>query len=55
MQLLIQHAHAPPQPPSARLQTARELARRLDAVALTGEWTPELAREWWDTHHSWRS
>jgi hypothetical protein len=75
MQLLIQHAQTPPEPPSARTelpipteldaivlaclakdpsdrpQTARELARRLDAVPVSSEWTPELAREWWDTHH----
>jgi len=75
MQLLIQHAQAMPEPPSARTelpipkeldaivlaclakdpsdrpQTARELARRLEAVAVSGEWTQELARAWWDTHH----
>ncbi len=74
MKLLIQHAQAMPEPPSARTelpipeeldaivlaclaknpsdrpQTARELARRLEAVPLTAEWTPKLAREWWDTH-----
>ncbi len=74
MQLLVQHAQAMPEPPSARTelpipkeldsivlsclakdpsdrpQTARELARRLEAVAVDGEWTPELARAWWDTH-----
>jgi hypothetical protein len=36
--------------PSDRPQTARELARRLEAVPLTGEWTPELARVWWETN-----
>jgi eukaryotic-like serine/threonine-protein kinase len=74
MKLLIQHAQAMPEPPSARTelpipkeldaivlaclaknpadrpQTARELARRLEAVPVTGEWTPELARTWWETH-----
>ena len=74
MQLLVQHAQAKPDPPSARSelpipkeldaivlaclsknpsdrpQTARELARRLEAVPVTGEWTPELARKWWETH-----
>ena len=74
MQLLIQHAQAMPEPPSARTelpipkeldaivlaclaknpsdrpQTARELARRLEAVPVRGEWTPELARAWWETH-----
>jgi serine/threonine-protein kinase len=74
MQLLIQHAQAKPEPPSARTelpipkeldaivlaclakdpsdrpQTARELARQLEAVPVRGEWTPELARAWWDAH-----
>jgi serine/threonine-protein kinase len=74
MQLLVQHAQAMPEPPSARTempipkeldaivlaclakdpserpQTARELARRLDAVPVSGEWTPELARAWWETN-----
>ncbi len=74
MQLLVQHARATPEPPSARTelpipkeldaivlaclaknpsdrpQTARELARRLEAVPVTGDWTPELARAWWETH-----
>jgi hypothetical protein len=74
MQLLIQHAQAAPEPPSARTelpipsqldavvlmclaknpadrpQSARELAQRLAAVPGSGEWTPELARAWWDTH-----
>jgi serine/threonine-protein kinase len=36
--------------PSARPQTARELARRLEAVPLKSEWTPELARAWWQTN-----
>jgi hypothetical protein len=74
MQLLIQHAQATPEPPSARSelpipreldaivlaclakdpsdrpQTARDLARRLEAVPVSGEWTPTLARAWWKTH-----
>jgi eukaryotic-like serine/threonine-protein kinase len=74
MQLLVQHAQAMPEPPSARTelpipkefdaivlaclakdpsdrpQTARELARRLEAVPVRGEWTAELARAWWETH-----
>jgi serine/threonine-protein kinase len=74
MQLLIQHASAMPEPPSARTelpipaeldaivlaclakdpsdrpQTARELARRLETVPVAGEWTPDLARAWWETH-----
>jgi serine/threonine-protein kinase len=36
--------------PSDRPQTARELARRLEAVPVPGEWTPALARSWWETH-----
>ena len=36
--------------PSDRPQTARELARRLEAVPVWGEWTPELARAWWETN-----
>jgi hypothetical protein len=36
--------------PADRPQTARELARRLEAVPVTSEWTPELARAWWGTH-----
>ena len=36
--------------PSDRPQTARELARRLEAVPVDCEWTPELARAWWETH-----
>ena len=74
MQLLVQHAQATPEPPSARTslpipteldaivlsclakdpsnrpQAARELARRLGAVPVSGEWTPELARAWWEAH-----
>jgi serine/threonine-protein kinase len=74
MQLIMQHAQAVPEPPSARTelpipqeldavvlaclakdpagrpQTARDLARRLDAVPMAGAWTPELARAWWDAH-----
>jgi serine/threonine-protein kinase len=36
--------------PSDRPQTARELASRLEAVPVVGEWTPTLARAWWDAH-----
>jgi serine/threonine-protein kinase len=36
--------------PTDRPQTARELARRLEAVPVNGEWTPELARAWWEKH-----
>jgi hypothetical protein len=36
--------------PSDRPQTARALARRLEAVPVTGEWNPDLARAWWETH-----
>jgi eukaryotic-like serine/threonine-protein kinase len=36
--------------PSDRPQTARELARRLEAVPVRDEWTPELARAWWEAH-----
>ena len=36
--------------PSDRPQTARALARRLEAVPVSVEWTPELARAWWETH-----
>jgi eukaryotic-like serine/threonine-protein kinase len=74
MQLLIQHAQAMPEPPSARTelpipkeldaivlgclaknpsdrpQTARELARQLEAVPVRAEWTPELARAWWEAN-----
>src|SRR4029078_2751806 len=70
MQLLVQHAQATPEPPSARTelpipkefdaivlaclakdpaerpQTARELARRLEAVPVDREWTPDLAQAW---------
>jgi serine/threonine-protein kinase len=35
--------------PADRPQNARELARRLEAVPVS-EWTPELARAWWETH-----
>jgi len=74
MQLIIQHAKAVPQPPSARTelaipkeldaivlaclaknpsdrpQTARELAHQLETVPLRSDWTPALARGWWETH-----
>jgi hypothetical protein len=33
--------------PAQRPQTARELARRLDAVPLQATWTPERAAAWW--------
>jgi hypothetical protein len=36
--------------PLDRPQTADELARRLEAVPVGVEWTPELARAWWETH-----
>jgi serine/threonine-protein kinase len=36
--------------PSGRPQSARELARRLQAVPVKTPWTPELARAWWETH-----
>ena len=36
--------------PSDRPQTARELARRLEAVPVEREWTPEIARAWWERH-----
>jgi predicted metal-dependent phosphoesterase TrpH len=36
--------------PSDRPQTARELARRLEAVPVSHEWTPEVARAWWEAH-----
>jgi eukaryotic-like serine/threonine-protein kinase len=36
--------------PADRPQSARELARRLAEVPLKEEWTPELARTWWDAH-----
>ena len=75
MKLLVQHAQAMPEPPSARTemripkeldaivlaclaknpsdrpQTARELAHRLEEVPLSGQWTPTLARAWWERHH----
>jgi len=36
--------------PLDRPQTARELARRLEALTVRPEWTPELARAWWEAH-----
>jgi eukaryotic-like serine/threonine-protein kinase len=36
--------------PSDRPQSARELARQLEAVPLRSEWTEELARAWWKTN-----
>ncbi len=36
--------------PSDRPQSARDLARRLGAVPVTEEWTPERARDWWNAH-----
>ena len=40
--------------PADRPQTARELARRLSAVPVKQEWTPELARAWWEAHQPTR-
>jgi eukaryotic-like serine/threonine-protein kinase len=37
--------------PSDRPQTARELARRLEAVPVGQDWSPDRARAWWDKHH----
>jgi serine/threonine-protein kinase len=36
--------------PEDRPRTADELAARLSAVRLAGEWTVPLARAWWDEH-----
>ena len=36
--------------PSDRPQTARELARRLDAVPVLEPWTAERARDWWSRY-----
>jgi hypothetical protein len=36
--------------PSDRPQTARELARRLEAVPIPEPWTAERARDWWSRH-----
>ena len=36
--------------PSDRPQTARELARRLEAVPVSCEWTADVARTWWERH-----
>jgi serine/threonine protein kinase len=36
--------------PADRPQSARELARQLEAVPVSAAWTPELARAWWETH-----
>ena len=36
--------------PSDRPQTARELARRLEAVPVGCEWTADVARAWWESH-----
>jgi hypothetical protein len=33
--------------PADRPQRARDLARRLEAVRVTDEWTPERALAWW--------
>ncbi len=35
--------------PGARPQTADDLARRLGALGLEPEWTPDRAREWWSS------
>jgi serine/threonine-protein kinase len=34
--------------PGARPQSADDLTRRLAALRVEREWTPERAREWWD-------
>jgi serine/threonine-protein kinase len=36
--------------PADRIQSAEELAARLDAVELTETWTSEDARRWWESH-----
>jgi serine/threonine-protein kinase len=36
--------------PADRIQTAEELAARLDAVELPEPWTTARAREWWEAH-----
>ena len=36
--------------PARRPASARELATRLEATGLPRRWTPERAREWWNTH-----
>jgi serine/threonine-protein kinase len=35
--------------PGARPQSADELARRLATLKLEREWTPDRAREWWES------
>jgi len=36
--------------PARRPSSAQDLARRLEATGLASGWTPEKARQWWDTH-----
>jgi len=36
--------------PAARIQSARELGRRLRALRDIGSWTPECAERWWAAH-----
>lgn len=36
--------------PDHRIQTARELARRLRALPCAAAWTPERAEQWWAQH-----
>jgi serine/threonine-protein kinase len=36
--------------PADRPQTARELARRLDAIPIRNRWTEERAKDWWQSH-----
>jgi serine/threonine-protein kinase len=36
--------------PARRPASARDLAALLEATGLPRRWTPERAREWWDTH-----
>jgi len=38
--------------PAERPQSAKELARRLDEVAVARAWTEDRAREWWAAHHT---
>jgi hypothetical protein len=35
-----------------RPQSARELSRRLAEIQVAGDWTEDMAREWWRTHHA---
>jgi eukaryotic-like serine/threonine-protein kinase len=36
--------------PEDRIQSARDLGRRLRALPDVGEWTPERAEQWWETN-----